>query len=300
MRRPESCNFMKAGDVRSSRSDQGGHFVEMKARLEGYRRKLNEKGVAEIIKGRFRWYKQSFQMDNWLIGRMVELFGNKIALDGIRLSLDNPLIQTRHKSTIYFGLYEVEERAMAKRFLDPALPLIEIGGSIGGVACLTNKMLSNPEAHVVVECNPFVLPTLEENRVLNGCKFAIESRALAYDAETISFNVVMDHFMKGALGGSEGQKVTVETVTLAEIVRTHKFEAFNLISDSEGAEVDMVDNEAALLRDHAKVILLETHAAARGPAAISGMIAKLESLGFKMVHHTARMGAIAMVNQRFA
>ena len=274
--------------------------MEIKARLAGYRSKLKERGITDIIAGRLRWYKQSFQMDNWLIGRLIELSGNKVTLDGIRLSLDNPLIQTRHKSTIYFGIYEEEERAMSKRFLDPALPLIEIGGSIGGVACLTNKLINNPEAHVVVECNPLVLATLEENRVLNGCKFAIEPRALAYGAETISFNVVTDHFMKGALGGSEGEKVTVGTVTLAEIVRAHNFESFNLISDSEGAEVDMVENEAELLRDRAKVILLETHAAARGQAAISKMIATLEEIGFKMVHHTPDMGAVAMVNQHFS
>jgi FkbM family methyltransferase len=268
------------------------------ARLGHYRRKLREKGIAEIIAGRLRWYRQSFQMDNWWVGRMVELSGNIVTVDGVRLSLDNPLIKTRHKSSIYFGIYEVGERALAKRFVDPDLPMIEIGGSIGGVACLTNRMLKNPAAHVVVECNPLVLPTLEKNRALNGCQFTIEPRALAYGADKISFNIAPEHFMMGHLGGDDGEKVTVGTVTLAEIVRTHKFDVINLISDSEGAEVDMVAKEADLLRDRVKTLILETHAAARGEEAIARMIFTLEDIGFQIEHRGK--DKLAMINRRLS
>jgi FkbM family methyltransferase len=228
------------------------------ASLEQYRRKLRERGVSEIVAGRLRWYRQAFQMNNWLIGRLIELCGNQVTVDGIRLSLDNPLITTRHKSTIYFGIYEIGERELSKQFIDPTLPTIEIGGSIGVVACSTNRLLADPTAHVVVECNPLVLPTLEKNRALNGCRFTIEPRALAYDVDTISFTIAPDHFMMGRLGGSNGQEVIVRTVTLAEIIATHQFKTVNLISDSEGAEVE---HEADLLRRHVKIIILETHEA---------------------------------------
>lgn len=57
---------------------------------------------------------------------MVELTGNTVRLDDITLSVDNPLVTTRHKSTLYFGIYEVGERELTKRFIDRSIPTIEI------------------------------------------------------------------------------------------------------------------------------------------------------------------------------
>ena len=37
--------------------------------------------------------------------------------------------------------YEKEEREAVKRFLDPGLPVIELGGSLGVVSCVINKKL---------------------------------------------------------------------------------------------------------------------------------------------------------------
>jgi hypothetical protein len=148
--------------------------------LAHYRQKLAEKGISGIISGRLNWYKKTIQLDNWYIGRLVELFGNTITIDGVKLSVDNPGILTMHKSSLYFGHYEIGERELAKRHIDPNLPLVEIGASIGGVSCVTNKLLKDPTRHVVVECNPDNIPTLTKNRELNGCQFTIEPFALAY------------------------------------------------------------------------------------------------------------------------
>jgi hypothetical protein len=103
--------------------------------LAHYRQKISEKGIAEIIAGRWRWYKIALQMDNWVIGRLVEIAGNTVTIDGIKLSVDNPLVSTRHKSTLYFGIYEVGEHKLSQQHIDRTLPTVEIGGSIGGIAC---------------------------------------------------------------------------------------------------------------------------------------------------------------------
>jgi FkbM family methyltransferase len=247
--------------------------------LAHYREKLADKGVAELIAGRLRWYKQRFEMDNWYVGRLVELTGNCVRVDGVKLSVDSPLVTTRHKSTLLFQIYEMEERALTKRYIDPDLPTVEIGGSIGGVACVTSKLLRDPAAHVVVECNPLILPTLEKNRKLNGCEFVIEPFALAYGADTISFAVAPDHFMKGGLYG-DGPQVEVKTIMLRDIVEKYGFKVINLISDSEGGEVEMVDHDADIMRDRVKWFIVETHPAERGEATIAAMVSKLESLGF--------------------
>jgi FkbM family methyltransferase len=265
--------------------------------LTHYRQKLRHRGIGGLIAGRLRWYKQRFQMNNWWIGRYVELTGNIVFLDGVELTVKNPLVSTRHKSTIYFGIYEVGERELTKRFIDRNLPTVEIGGSIGGVACTTNVLLRDPKAHVVLECNPLVLPTLEKNRALNGAGFTIEPHALAYGSETIRFGVCRDHFMMGRLFG-DGDQITVATTTLRKILDKYGFETINLISDSEGAEVEMVENEGDLLRERVKWIVLETHAVERGDDAIQTMLGRLYSLGFEVAHKDADKPVLALRNSR--
>jgi hypothetical protein len=83
-------------------------------RLSHYRRKLADKGLSGIVAGRWRWYKAIFQTDNWLIGKFIEIACNRITIQkDVILSVDNPLVSTRHKSSIYFGIYEIGERALA-------------------------------------------------------------------------------------------------------------------------------------------------------------------------------------------
>ena len=173
--------------------------------LSHYRAKLHDRGFREIILGRLRWYKRSFAMDNWVVGRLVELFGNRISLDGITLSLANPLIPTPYKSNIYFGIYENGERELSAKYLNRNIPTVEIGGSIGGVSCTVSKLLKDPASYVVVECSPENLLTLTKNRDLNQCSFAIEPKALAYGSDTISFN--LENFIAGRVNGNSVGKV---------------------------------------------------------------------------------------------
>ena len=239
-----------------------------------------------------------FQMDNWVIGRLIELSGNKINMQGVTLCVDNPLVSTRHKSSLYFGIYEIGEREFARRYIDPSLPTVEIGGSIGGVACTTNKLLVTPSNHVVVECNPIILPTLELNKNINQCEFAIEPFALGYDGKTISFTIATDHFMLGRLHGGNGKNVTVSTITLKQILDKYAFKTINLISDSEGSEVEMVENEFDLLRDRVKCLILEIHENERGSDLIRKTLLKLSELGFEIKERDKDKGSVlAMINR---
>jgi FkbM family methyltransferase len=243
-----------------------------------YRAKIRERGILGIIKGRLRWYKQAFQMDNWAIGRLIELSGNRVNLDGVKLSVDNPLILTKHKSTIYFGLYEVAERIFSKKFIDRSLPTIDLGGCIGGVSCGVNKLLKNPSEHVVVECSPALLPTLEANRAINHCSFKIENAAIAYGSDTISFG--LGEAMQGSLYRTSSDQVTVPATTLRKLLDKHGFETINLISDCEGAEVAMVNNEVDVMRRHVKWFIAEIHPEYAGREAVETMYSNLQKAGF--------------------
>ncbi len=268
---------------------------EGEKKISRWSRKLREKGLREILVGRYRRYKQSFQMDNWPIGRLVELVGNRVKMHGLVFSVDNPLVATRHKSTLYFGLYEKDEIELARHHLDPELPTIELGGSIGVVACVTNKLLRRPTDHVVVEANPVLLPTLEKNRDLNGCQFTIKAAALGYGADVLSFTVT-DHFLFGRAGAAEGRTVSVPTVSVGELIRSHGFESINLISDIEGAEVELVENESEVLRARVKRIIMEVHPDQRGSGPIAGMLAALGRIGFETSERSTPT-VVALINR---
>jgi FkbM family methyltransferase len=263
--------------------------------LVNYRAKLRERGLYEIIAGRLRWYKQRFQMDNWWVGRLIELTGNLVNLDGITLSVDNPLIHTMHKSSIYFGIYEIEEREFCVRYIDRSLPTVEIGGCIGGVSCTVSKLLNNPSAHVVVECNPVLLPTLEKNKQINRSQFTIEPYAMAYGTDTISFGV--DTAMVGSIFRGENEQIVVPTTTLQKLIQKHGFKTINLISDCEGAEIALIDNEPQTMRDHVKWFVVEIHPEYVGRDKVCKMLSDLGQLGFKIREHSQNVLAFENIGQ---
>lgn len=263
--------------------------------IRHYSRKIAEHGFIDLILRRLSWYKLRLQMDNWYIGRLVELFGNRVRLQGISLTVDNPLVTTRHKGSIYFGIYEIEERKLSSKYIDRSIPTVELGGSIGGVACVVNRLLDNPDRHVVLECNPILLPTLEKNRDINCCKFSIEPFAIGYGAPTISFSI-SDHFMLGGTKVTDGKHITVNTSSLRVILDRHDFKTINLISDCEGAEVDLVENEPELLRECVKWLIVETHEMNVGADRLSKMMSDLERLGFEKVEQS-RQTVLALKNR---
>ncbi len=125
----------------------------------------------------------------WLnlgFGKIVEIKGNVVLIDGCQFSVCSPEITTAFKRHFFFDNYEADERHALKHFLDPRLPVIELGGALGVIACLTNKRLNYPEKHVVVEANPGIIPLLKENRDRNNCQFTILNKAVAYGTDEVT------------------------------------------------------------------------------------------------------------------
>ena len=210
-------------------------------------------------------------------GRLVELGGNMVTIEGMNFSVDNPLITTRDKGRLDAGLHEAGEIGLARRTLLPELPVVELGGGIGVVSCLINRRLNHPDRHVVVEANPELIPTLEANRRLNDCRFRIRNVALAYGTPEVS--LAIDSFAASRIGGA-GRQVAVATVSLAGLLEEVPLERINLVVDIEGAELDLVEHESALLADRARTLIVETHPRLTGLEPTVRMRATLANLGF--------------------
>ena len=224
---------------------------------------------------------------NWCYGKVIELKGNTVAIDGCSFALDSPAITTNSKGKFMLGQYEKPERRAVAKFLNPELPVVEFGGSLGVVSCLTNKRLNNPERHVVVEANPVLVKLLESNRDRNRCRFVILPRMVGYGASSLNFYTNADNFVIGTGVSSETstnvEAHEIETITLKRILDEYKFEQCTLICDIEGGESDLLRNESDTLRDRVNTLILEVHPWSLGQDRVNELFNELEQLGFKQV-----------------
>jgi FkbM family methyltransferase len=189
--------------------------------------------------------------------------------------------------------YESAERRAVVRYVRRDMPVVELGGSMGVVACVTNKLLKNPAGHVVVEANPLAIPQLELNRTLNGCQFEIVNRAIAYGTPSVTFSPSSDLAGSSITRAGDQAPVTVDTVGLAELVRDRGFGRFNLVCDIEGLEYDLVCQEADVLKK-ADLVILETHARYIGEEKFRMMLTRLDELGFRVVE---QIGFVLVLQQ---
>jgi FkbM family methyltransferase len=219
-------------------------------------------------------------------------YRNEIRIDQCRFSLKE-IVDVATRIELIRKTYEAPERQAVARYLPRALPAVELGGSMGVVACVTNKLLKDRKAHVVVEANPLAIPYLEHSRQLNRCQFEIVNRAIAYGAESITFRPSTDLAGGSITRAGDQSPVTVKTVALGELVHDRGFKRFSLVCDIEGLEYDLVCQEADVLKN-ADTIIMETHARFIGEEKLRMMMTKLEELGFKVVEE---IGFVAVLQK---
>ena len=229
------------------------------------------------------WY---FFHKNWPAGKIIELMGNKGHLAGLTFDLNNPYIQTHLKSRFLFHTYEDGHDKMISRFLNPKLPVVEFGGCIGVVSCFTNRLLEDPQQHVVIEAQPFLIETLEKNRNQNGCSFEIINAAVAYGSEFVDFWINPTSFIGNSIkAGKGGKTVKVAATSLKQIIDNYGFDRITLIADIEGAETELVDNELELMQRVVETLIIELHPREvdAGPVATNNLKANLAEAGFEEI-----------------
>jgi FkbM family methyltransferase len=269
----------------------------LKGKLSTAKRVLQTQGLAglhSVFWQKLDWSAHLFDpWDNWLCGRLVELRGNVVNIGGCTFNVNNPIISTRLKSRFLFNQYETPEREAIERFLDPSLPVIELGGAIGVVACITNRKLANPNDHVVVEANPALIPLLEENRDRNKCSFTIESRAYAYGRESAVFHSNATDFLGSSTLVYRAAEPSVDTIVKDAVVKTtnlqtildqYSFNRCTLICDIEGGEAELLSNESVIVRDRVSTLIIEIHAGFLGKDKMTALIEQMTAMGFESIY----------------
>lgn len=189
------------------------------------------------------------------------LHGAGFRYHGIPISIPDE-IPFGIKKQLMRGRYEEPERRLVERFLDPALPVIELGGSLGVLSAFIASKLSAATPYLIVEANPRVLDSCRINaRTGRGVGATVEvlHAALAYGGDSVEFPID-DNVHVNRVGGTKGGTVSVPANTLAgfrKLVATEG-QPFTLVMDIEGAEFDVFLNEPETFATCALAVV-ETH-----------------------------------------
>ncbi|HSE24458.1 MAG TPA: FkbM family methyltransferase [Pyrinomonadaceae bacterium] len=218
----------------------------------------------------------------WQLGRFVGMSTDIVRLDGCKFTIAKDQMPSNVIDLLLSDLYEEPERAAVKAFVNPELPVVELGACIGVVSCITNRRLRNPQDQVVVEANPALLPVLKQNRERNGCHFKIVNAAVSYGSPTIKFNVD-NNILASSVDNGETGGVVVSTTTLERLLDEHGFKRATLSCDIEGAELQLVEHELKTLSERISTIIMELHDRLVGEAPTRQMLGTLERAGFTIV-----------------
>lgn len=223
--------------------------------------------------------------------RHVERYGWRFDFHGRQVSLPE-LANPGFANALLRGKYEKEEAELISRYLPSHSPVIELGGSLGIVSGLIRSHLEMEVRHVVVEANPGIIDFCSRNAAgeIPGAT-SILNGALAYDTEKVCFPV-SESLHTNRLGATHGgETAEVDAYTLAQLWEIlGKPLDFTLVSDIEGAELEMVRREPEILSS-ANVVIMELHPVVypQGRRDESHILKAMDELGFYALE---RMGDV--------
>jgi FkbM family methyltransferase len=254
-------------------------MTTLERKVRTARRHLQQGGVQAVtsltIDVTRRWLRR------W--HRFAEIDNCRFSLAGLPDSMIELLLS---------GKYELAERTLLKRSLDCNLPVVELGGCIGVLACIINRRLANPARHIVVEANPNLGPILVANRRRNGCNFTIVPKAIAYGTTSVSFSADEEFLVNRVL--ENAGSVTVEATNLGTILKENAITHCTLICDIEGTEYSLVAHEADVLASCVRHLVFEAHPKILGIAKVDEILVRLQAAGFVLVDRTG--DSYALVN----
>ena len=79
------------------------------------------------------------------VEKFVERTGNIVRLDGCQLDVSSTTFSTFQRGCLWLSRHEEPERMAVARYLDPDLPVIELGASTDVLSCLISRRLRQPK-----------------------------------------------------------------------------------------------------------------------------------------------------------
>jgi FkbM family methyltransferase len=213
-------------------------------------------------------------------GLLFDLGGGKFHADGCTFEIPKHLTTRAYRACFFGGDYEAEERTLIKTYLRPSDRVLEFGACLGIVSCVTNRLLEDRSAHVVVEANPLLVPSIYRNREINKAGFLIEHCAVSNKPEE-TFYLHPVYIVGGTSQRETDRPVRLPGRSLREL--EERYGPFTtLIIDIEGSEGDVFESSQDILSRY-RLVIAEMHPWAIGEAGVQRCRDILTKAGLKFM-----------------
>ncbi len=177
------------------------------------------------------------------------LFRDKIPYCGIRIYTRSSAVPYKNKAAMVFGVYESAERRFIQKYLNPQLRTIELGSSLGGVTSHIARRMNTDRQLLCIEANPKMLFCLRQNLIQNAShlRTTLVHGAIHYGADVAMFNVADNPLDSGVCSLGAENSISVPAFRLSVLVDQLGEDSYQLISDIEGAELEIVQHDGAAL-----------------------------------------------------
>ena len=221
-------------------------------------------------------------------GLYFDLFRGMYRADGLTFEVPKDLTSRSFRSRFLFDIYEQEERALIRAHMPADVTVLELGACLGVVSCITNRLLRQPERHVVVDANPRVGEWIERNRRRNGADFAIEEGLVSRSSDGTFF--LHDLVVGGSADRVTSVRVTAPVLTIEELEERHALTFDALVMDIEGGELVFVRENPDLFR-RLRFACIEMHEFVLGDDGVAECESLLRAAGLERVGGDAFNGA---------
>lgn len=192
----------------------------------------------------------------FLAGFYFTYFVKSYKCNGVTIEIPLSLTDFKFRSRFLFNTYEKEEAIYLSKYLSPEAKVIELGGCLGFVSCLTNKILNDKSKHIVLEANPNLVPWIQKNKEINNCMFSIENVVISNEREIPFY--IHDLIVGGSLKRKTEKKVNIKGITFDALHEKYNTIFDTLLMDIEGGELELFRNHKNAISNF-KTIFFEIH-----------------------------------------
>lgn len=204
--------------------------------------------------------KEKYQ---WLSGQIVENILNPINYNGILIDANCGSISTENKARFfpyyYFNEHSIREKTLIDRHLPRDHPVIELGGGVGYISAYIYKKIGDGVRQIVVEPSPDNVSCNKKTKELNDCDYILLEGAYSINDRSTTLNIG-DKFSNGStVNEISNRQIEVEGFSISSICSVYELEEITLISDMEGGEFSMINEELETLSDSVLFAVIEFH-----------------------------------------
>lgn len=214
--------------------------------------------------------------------------------DGISADLSRTDLRPLVKYRLKKGRLKHEEIEISfiNKYLNSKYDVVDLGAGMGFTSCAAGNLLDDDSTVVAVEANTNLEAAIEHNAALNDVTILPTMAAYAPGYESVLFGTEGD-YRSASIYQDSSEITEINTTNLIDLTAEHGIREFQLISDIEGSEAELV-HEMDLLSDYCRTMIIELHKE-KNPK-VDDLINELRSSGFNQIDSKGRVAVYQNTN----